>query len=111
MSSRLASTSITAAGRNCAQVNSSARVQTRRTGLPAAFASRAASTAHSPECLPPNPPPKSGMITRTRSSVRPNARASSPRTPNGCWLAVQTVSLPSAHSATAARGSIGQCWT
>jgi len=26
-------------------------------------------------------------------------------------FAVQTVSLPSAHSATAARGSIGQCWT
>ena len=29
-------------------------------------------------------------------------------TPNGRWVPVQTVSLPSAHSATAARGSSGQ---
>ena len=54
---------------------------------------------------------QSGMITRTRSSGMPNALATSPRTANGFWVAVWTVTLPSCQSATAARGSIGQCWT
>ena len=55
-------------------VNSSSRVQISFTGLPAPFASLAASIAHSPLCLPPYPDPVSGMITRTCSSVVPRAR-------------------------------------
>ena len=62
-------------------MNSSSRVQRRETGLPAACASRAASTAHSPVCLPPNPPPKSGTMTRTFSSGMWKASAISLRTP------------------------------
>ena len=58
-------TSITPAGRRYAQVNSSSRVHVSFTGLPAAFASRAASTAASPVCLPPYAEPVSGTITRT----------------------------------------------
>ena len=59
-------------------MNSSARVHRTQTGRPAALASRAASIAASALCLPPNPPPMSGMMTRTCSSDRPNARARSP---------------------------------
>src|SRR4051794_41473152 len=59
-----ASIAITPAGRKYAHVNSSARRQCSETGRLAPFASRAASTAHSPECFPPNPPPKSGTTTR-----------------------------------------------
>ena len=58
-------------------MNSSARVQTSFTGLPAAFASRAASTASSPVCLPPYADPVSGTMTRTWSSGMRNASASS----------------------------------
>ena len=52
-SSSEASASITPAGRKYAQVNSSSRVHRSITGLPAPLASRAASTATSPVCLPP----------------------------------------------------------
>src|SRR5438132_1507672 len=79
-------------------------------GLFAASARRAASTATSPECLPPKPPPVSGTITRTSLSGSRNVLESSSRTREGCWVPVQTVSLPFSHSATAARGSMGACW-
>ncbi len=46
-------------------------------------------------------------MTRTRSSGIRNASASSVRTPNGRCVPVHTVSRPSCHSATAARGSSG----
>jgi hypothetical protein len=46
-------TSITAAGRKYAQVNSSSRVHATLTGFPVAFASRAASIAVSTLCFPP----------------------------------------------------------
>src|SRR2546430_4493785 len=49
------------------QVNSSSRVHASFTGLPAALARRAASTAASPMCLPPYAEPASGTMTRTRS--------------------------------------------
>jgi hypothetical protein len=77
-SSRLASAVINAAGRKQAHVNSSSRVQRRDTGRWAAWASRAASMAASPVCLPPKPLPKSGTTTRTWSLDKRNVRASSP---------------------------------
>ena len=73
----------------------------------AARASRAASMAASPVCLPPYPDPVSGISTRTLSSGILKASASSPRTPNGRCVPVQTVSLSPDHCATAARGSSG----
>ena len=54
---------------------------------------RAASTACSPVCLPPNAPPVSGTITRTDSGARPKCSASWRRTPNGTCVPVQTVSF------------------
>ena len=57
--------------------------------------------------LPPNPPPISGAITRTRPSSMPKWRASSARMANGRCVPAQTVRRPPSHSATAARGSMG----
>ena len=106
-----ASTSISAAGRKYAHMNSSARVHCSATGRPAAFARRAASTAASPVCLPPKPPPKCGTITRTRSGGTRKASAICCRTLKGLLVPVHTVTRPSCHSATAARGSMGACCT
>ncbi len=83
-------------------MNSSARLHRTFTGRPEALARRAASTATVPACLPPNPPPVSGTMTRTRASGTPRASESSCRTPNGTCVPVQTVSRPwSPHSASA----------
>ena len=103
----VARTSITPAGRKYAHANSSSRVQTSFTGFFAARAMRAASTAASPVCLPPYADPVSGTITRMRSAGTWNASTSSCCTPNGRCVPVHTVSCPSCHSATAARGSSG----
>jgi hypothetical protein len=48
------------------------------------------------------------MSTRTRSSGIRKASASSPRTPKGRWVPVQTVRLSLSHFANAARGSRGR---
>jgi hypothetical protein len=101
---------MSAAGRKYAQVNSSSRVQRTTTGRPAARARRAASTAYSPWCFPPKPPPASGMMTRTFSAGTPRARETSERIPKGFWEPVQTVTASPDHSATAARVSMGTCW-
>ena len=102
-----AATSITAAGRRCPQVNSSPRLHCTFTGRSTAWASRAASIATVAPCLPPKPPPKSGTITRASSSSTPRASANSRRTLNGVCVPVHTVTRPSRHSASAARGSSG----
>ena len=99
-----------AAGRQYAQVNSSSRVQRTETGFPAARARRAASTAASAVCFPPNPPPMSGTITRTRSRGMPSASARICCARKGPSQPAQTVRRSPFHSATAARGSIGACW-
>ena len=53
-------------GANLVSLHAQAYEKIRKeTGLPAELARRAASTAHSPVCLPPKAAPKSGMTTRT----------------------------------------------
>ena len=91
-------------------MNSSSRVHRTETGLPAARARRAASTAASAVCLPPNPPPMSGTITRTRSRGMPSASDRICCARKGPSHPAQTVRRSPLHSATAARGSIGACW-
>ena len=70
-----AAMSITAAGRSVPEVNSSWRDHATRTGLPTCRASTAASVATPPACLPPNPEPVGGTITRTWCSSMPSAAA------------------------------------
>src|SRR6266404_623121 len=78
-------------------------------GRPAARDKRAASSAASLVCFLPYAEPVSGTITRTLLSGIWNTAARSSRTAKGRCVPVQTVSFPSVHSATAARGSSGAC--
>ena len=102
-------TSMNAAGRKYACVNSSSRVHRTCTGRPHARARRAASIAASGRCLPPNPPPDVGDDHAHRVSGTPSASAIARRPLNGCCVAVHTVRRSSSHCASATRVSIGAC--
>jgi hypothetical protein len=54
-------------------------------------AKRATSTAASPVCLPPNPPPVSGKIAQIYSARSPSAAASPPQRPQGFSGRVDTL--------------------
>ena len=102
-------------------VDHARRPEVARTRTP-----RRASTPASRACPPPSraAPPRSHArpcaCRRRPSRCRARSRARDPRacgtpspararTPNGRCVPVHTVSLPSVHSATAARGSSGTC--
>ena len=57
--------------------------------------------------LPPKPPPRNGVMTRTCSESSPSARATRSRVGNGVCVEAQTVSRAAVTSASAACGSIG----
>ena len=102
---------MTAAGRNVSKKNSSARLHTTRTGLPASVARRAASIACCDALLPPKPPPTYGVMTRTFSAGSFSACATCVFSGNGVCVPAHTVTLPFSTAATAECVSIGACAT
>src|ERR671922_1063119 len=86
---------------------SSDRVAVHFTGRPSLRAHQQASTSSPYTCsLEPKPPPTSGATTRILSSVIPSWIERITRQMCGICVELQRVSLPSRHSASAARGSI-----
>ncbi len=87
--------------------NSSWRVKTSFTGRPALRASAATWPSKWKSHLAPNPPPRSGTITRTCDSGIGIVCATPARAAYGTCVDVQTVTLSPLHCAITARGSIG----
>ena len=88
-------------------VNTCCRVSATLQGRPVTLAPMAASTlcGWTPN-LPPKPPPMKRLTTRTCCGSSLKVEASPAAHMDGPWLQSWTVSRPSAHSATAACGSM-----
>ena len=98
------------AGRWVVLLKISGRCSATFTGMPAARAPRAASSASARRnSLPPKPPPMKGEISRTFSFFMFSVRARSPAPQSIIWLLVHTVSLSPSQAASVACGSIIAC--
>ena len=86
----------------------SLRDSIQRTACPVCLAAQATAMASlSTATLAPNPPPTSGVITRTVAGSSPRVPAMAPRASCAFWVLDQIVSRSPVQAAAIARGSSG----